>query len=264
MRPCATHTGRRLVCDRRGDSRRSGRRRTRERSGDRRSTSQGPRGRPARPTGTNPYNQSFAPYLADARIMGVTEGLFGKHVRISMTTGILLEPSYERANLHADFPFGQGYDWRIPAPYPDAPILLTSLWMLTPFTLENGATVIVPGTHRANNNPSGDVGYNAQSSEIQATGAAGSVLLFDSRLWHTNGSNRSNATRVAIAVRYAAWWFNLNSLIPGLSDYETQAEETGTRSDDVVPISQATYDALPENVKPLFRHIVIGQQVLPA
>ena len=218
------------------------------------------------------YDQSIAPYLSDERIMGVTRAFFGENVRISMTTGIILNPGYPRANnpgggLHSDYPFGQGYDFRIPAPYADAPLLLTSLWMLTPFSRENGGTVVVPGSHKAGNNPTGDsslVPDSTHPSEIQAEGEPGSVLLFDSRIWHTNGENRSNETRIAVVARYAAWWFNLNPLIPGLSDYEIEAEKRGFRADDVVPMTPESFDALPERTKPLFRHIVIGQQVLPS
>jgi len=94
------------------------------------------------------YDQSIAPYLADERVMAINEAMFGKHVRISMTTGVVIEPGYPQSNLHSDYPFGQGYDFRIPAPYPDAPLQLTSLWMLTPFTETNGGTVLVPGSHR--------------------------------------------------------------------------------------------------------------------
>ncbi len=218
------------------------------------------------------YDQAIAPYLSDERVMGVTEAFFGDFVRISMTTGVILHPGYPRANkrgggLHSDYPFGQGYDWRIPAPYPDAPLLLTSIWMLTPFNKKNGATVVVPGSHKAGNNPTGDkslVPESTHPSEIQAEGMPGSVLLFDSRIWHINGENNSDENRIAIIARYAAWWFNLNPLIPGLSDFETDAANRGFRPDDVVPLTPEKFEALPERTKPLFKHIVIGQQILPS
>ena len=216
------------------------------------------------------YDQSIAPYLSDDRIMAINEAFFGHHVRISMTTGVILEPGYPRADgngggLHSDYPFGQGYDFRVPAPYPDAPLLLTSLWMLTPFTKKNGGTVLVPGSHKAENNPTGNsrlVLESTHPSEIQAEGDPGSVLLFDSRIWHTNGANKSNTNRIAVIARYAAWWFNLNNLIPGLSDYEIEAAEKGTRADDVVPITSELYEQLPDKTKPLFRHIIIGTKIL--
>lgn len=69
------------------------------------------------------YDQAIAPYLADDRIMGVTEAFFGNHVRISMTTGVILHPGYPRTDdpgggLHADWPFGQGYDTASRRPIP--------------------------------------------------------------------------------------------------------------------------------------------------
>ena len=86
--------------------------------------------------------------------------------------------------------------------------------------------------------------------------------MFDSRIWHTNGANKSNTNRIAVIARYAAWWFNLNNLIPGLSDYEIEAAEKGTRADDVVPITSELYEQLPDKTKPLFRHIIIGTKIL--
>ena len=39
-------------------------------------------------------------------------------------------------------------------------------------------------------------------SEMQVKGAAGSVLIYDSRLWHAVASNQSDQPRVALIVRY--------------------------------------------------------------
>ena len=47
-----------------------------------------------------------------------------------------------------DWPFNQHNAGHIPAPYPDIVAHLTTLWMLSPYTPENGATIIVPGSHR--------------------------------------------------------------------------------------------------------------------
>ena len=148
----------------------------------------------------------------------------------------------------------------LPAPYPDVTAHLTTIWMLTPFTLEGGGTLLVPGSHRASNNPSDDDmwvdGTAAYPTEVQATGPAGSVLIFDSRLWHSTAANDSDDTRVAVVVRWAPWWLNVNPITSGTAEYEELAEETGTRPDDVVLISPFAHSRLPEPAKPLFRHIV--------
>ena len=205
------------------------------------------------------FNQSFAPYLADERILGIAEALFGAHVRISFTTAHINLPGNARGGWHADWPFNQNNAGHIPAPYPDAVIHLTTLWMLSPFTPETGATLIVPGSHRSNNNPTGNNGVDPLKpypTEMQATGDAGSVLIFDSRMWHAAAVNRSNEPRVGLAVRYAPWWLNLDVLKPGSVERSRMADETGRRENEVLPVPRRVYESLPANVKPLFRHWV--------
>ena len=124
------------------------------------------------------FDQSFAPCLADERILGIAAALFGPHVRISFTTTHINLPGNARGGWHADWPFNQNNAGHIPAPYPDVVMHLTTIWMLSPFTTETGATLIVPGSHRANNNPTGNNGVDPLEqypAETQAIGNAGSV-----------------------------------------------------------------------------------------
>ncbi|MEX0725045.1 MAG: phytanoyl-CoA dioxygenase family protein, partial [Planctomycetaceae bacterium] len=94
------------------------------------------------------HDQSFAEYLADARLMSLVSQLLGRHVRISFTSAIINEPGNARGEWHADWPFNQKNASRVPAPYPDAVMHLTTLWMLSPFEAKNGGTLVVPGSHR--------------------------------------------------------------------------------------------------------------------
>ena len=205
------------------------------------------------------YEQSFARQLADRRVLGVAEALFGPHVRISFTSAQISYPGCARGNLHADWPFNQGNAAHIPAPYPDAVIHLTTIWMLSRFSSETGATAIVPGSHRSRNNPSGDTGVDSwrpYPGEIRATGEPGSVLLFDSRLWHAVTPNTSAEARVGLVVRYAPWWLNLDVLMPGSAERVRMVDETGQTENEVAAVPPEVYAALPEDVKPLYRHWV--------
>jgi hypothetical protein len=205
------------------------------------------------------YDQSLAPYLADRDVLGVVEEMLGHHVRISFTTATINYPGNQRGKWHADWPFNQNNAGHIPAPYPDATMHLTTLWMLSPFTRENGGTLIVPGSHRARNNPTGDNGVNADKpypTEMQATGPAGSVLVIDSRMWHATAPNRSNEPRTSVVVRYAPWWLNLDVIMPGSVERARLVDETGGRDNLVPLVPPQVYDALPNDVKPLFRHWV--------
>ena len=204
-------------------------------------------------------DQSFAPYLAHGEITGITERLFGEHFRISMTSGMVNHPGNSRTGLHADWPFNQKNASHIPSPYPGFVMHLTTIWMLTEFTAENGGTIVVPGSHRMKQNPTGDMGIDPMepySTEIQITGAAGSVMVFDSRLWHAAGANQSARTRVAMAIRYAPWWLNLDPMRPGSADRARMVEEPG-KTENLVPlVPRSVFDELPGRVKPLYRHWV--------
>lgn len=84
---------------------------------------------------------------------------------------------------------------------------LSTIWMLTPFGTDNGGTFVVPGSHRAGCNPAaGNMTTVDQDApyptEMQVTGDAGSVMVYDSRLWHAVAPNRADQPRVALSVRY--------------------------------------------------------------
>ena len=207
--------------------------------------------------------QCFAPYLANERIAGVAEHFFGDFVRISSTGCVVTHPGGGRGYWHADWPFNATNSTHVKAPYPDVMMHLSSIWMLTRFGEDNGGTFVLPGSHRFNNNPAtgGMEGVDEDAphpDERQAVGPAGSVLLYDSRLWHAVAPNRSDEARVALIVRYAPWWLNLTPTMRGTPDHERMVLQTGGKNYDAIPIRREVFDTLPENVKPLYRHWVEG------
>ena len=64
------------------------------------------------------HDQSFAPYLADRRIVGALEIFFGPWLRISCTDAVVNHPGNERGYWHADWPFNQTNASNVPAPLP--------------------------------------------------------------------------------------------------------------------------------------------------
>jgi ectoine hydroxylase-related dioxygenase (phytanoyl-CoA dioxygenase family) len=207
--------------------------------------------------------QAFAPWLAEARIMGVTRAFFGDHVRISCTDCVINQPGCGRGYWHADWPYNQTNASHIPAPYPDTLLHLSTIWMLTDFTPENGGTLLVPGSHRSEGNPSADSlgGIDRDApylTEFHAVGTAGSVLLYDSRVWHAVPPNRSDADRVALIVRFAPWWLNLEPTRPGSPEHTAMVIETDGKNYNQPEVTPEAYAALPENAKPLYRHWVAG------
>ncbi len=205
------------------------------------------------------YCQSFTPYLIEDRLAALCQALLGEHYRVSYTSSIVNYPGNARGDWHADWPFNQRNAGHVEAPYPDMVMHLTTLWMLSPFTRENGGTLVSPGSHREPNNPSGGNGVDPQSvleGETALTGDSGTVAVLDSRLWHAAAPNRSDQPRVGLAIRFAPWWLNLDSLMPGSDERRRLADERGMKENLVPPVPRELFERLAKEVRPLFRHWV--------
>jgi ectoine hydroxylase-related dioxygenase (phytanoyl-CoA dioxygenase family) len=81
----------------------------------------------------------------------------------------------------------------------DMPLLLNTLVMLDDFTSENGATFMMTGSHKKEQKPTDEEFYwHAE----QALGAAGSILIFNSNLWHAGGNNQTDLPRRSVTPMY--------------------------------------------------------------
>lgn len=126
-------------------------------------------------------------------VLPVIEGVLDKECLISSLSSISIDPGEKAQPIHAD-------DQIMPVAKPHAPFVCNSMWALTDFTEENGATRIIPGTHFADHSPE----YGKHYESIPAEMKKGSVLVWNGSLWHGGGANRSSARRVGIAMNYCA------------------------------------------------------------
>jgi ectoine hydroxylase-related dioxygenase (phytanoyl-CoA dioxygenase family) len=83
-------------------------------------------------------------------------------------------------------------------------LLLNMLVMIDEFTIENGATKVVPGSHRVKERPSDDY---LESHAVQLTGRPGAILLFDSNLWHSAAPNITTRARMALTPTFSRPFF---------------------------------------------------------
>jgi hypothetical protein len=79
------------------------------------------------------------------------------------------------------------------------PLMAQMLVMLDEFTQENGATYLLTGSHRLSDRPPDDEFF---ARAERAVGAAGSIVVFDSNLWHAAGVNRTAAPRRALTLAF--------------------------------------------------------------
>ena len=73
------------------------------------------------------------------------------------------------------------------------------LVMLDDFTPDNGATYLLTGSHRRAERPPDDLFFR---DAVRAVAAAGSILVFDSNLWHAAGVNRTDRPRRALTLGF--------------------------------------------------------------
>lgn len=83
----------------------------------------------------------------------------------------------------------------------ELPLLLNTLLMLDDFTVRNGATMMMTGSHRDCPVRPSDEAF-AERAEA-ATGRAGSLLVFDSNLWHAAGANNTADARRSVTPMFS-------------------------------------------------------------
>ena len=125
-------------------------------------------------------------------MLPIVESVLGEGCLISSLSSIAIDPGETAQPIHAD-------DQVIPLDKPHRPIICNSMWALTDFTTANGATRLVPASHRRENPE-----YGGAYETIAAEMPKGSVLIWDGALWHGGGANVSDARRTGIAMNYCA------------------------------------------------------------
>ena len=82
-------------------------------------------------------------------------------------------------------------------------IVVNVIWLLDDFTSQNGATRVVPGSHKFNSFAEDGKVYD---EEILLTGKKGSAIIFNANLWHGGGGNFDGSSRWGLALGYARWF----------------------------------------------------------
>jgi len=126
-------------------------------------------------------------------VLPLVERVLDPGLLISSLSSIAIGPGERAQPLHAD-------DQLIPLPRPHPPVICNTMWAVTDFTEENGATRLVPGSHRFDQAPNPLEPHETVAAEMEK----GSVLVWVGSLWHGGGANRTGRRRVGIAMNYCA------------------------------------------------------------
>jgi ectoine hydroxylase-related dioxygenase (phytanoyl-CoA dioxygenase family) len=116
--------------------------------------------------------------------------------QLHLTQVIAIGPGEPAQPIHRDqwafdlFPFPKGYE-----------VQCNTLWAMNDFTVENGATRVIPGSHRFDDRLAFKEG-DTEPAEM----AAGSVLFYTGALYHGGGANRSSGVRYGLNITYTRAW----------------------------------------------------------
>lgn len=177
----------------------------------------------------------FDEYAIHPLVTGVLDRVL-QHYQLSAPTGIMIGPGEPDQILHHD-------DSVYPLPRPHQQVVLTTMWPLDDFTKENGATRLVPGSHRWTDRTPGD------DEEVAiAEMPAGSVMFYLGTLFHGGGANTTDRTRLGVILEYAASWLR-----------PQENHVLGVPPEVVATLPEALQELLGYNVFPPFLGYVDGR-----
>jgi ectoine hydroxylase-related dioxygenase (phytanoyl-CoA dioxygenase family) len=120
---------------------------------------------------------------------------FTRKIILHLTQTIEIGPGGAAQEIHRD-----RYAWGAYLPREIEPQFNT-IWALTDFTAENGATHCVPGSQVW------DWSQKPEAEQVcQAEMTKGSVFIYSGSVLHAGGENRSNAARLGLNLTYCLGW----------------------------------------------------------
>lgn len=122
-------------------------------------------------------------------IIELTTLVLGNHFHLHLQNGIINKPNdiHHQSSWHRDLPY---QNWTI-----SRPIAFNAFICLTDFRHDNGATFFLPYSHRFEGFPSPNF---VEENKLQVTAPKGSVIFFDSMVFHQAGYNGTNEIRIGV------------------------------------------------------------------
>ena len=135
---------------------------------------------------------SVAEIIEHPATLALIDKLLPKNFLLSAALSILVHPGETPQPFHYD----DGITG-LPVYKPRPRFGVSTIWAFDDFTENNGATEVIPGSHRWSEDRK-----PREAEAIKVLVPAGSVIVFDGALVHRGGANTSNADRLAITPQY--------------------------------------------------------------
>lgn len=149
------------------------------------------------------HSPTSAQLIAHPLVLNVADAILlpaCAEYQIGSMTGIEILPGESDQQLHRD-------DTPYPIQLAGFELQIGVMWALTDFTPENGATRVVPGSHRFLR-----AWHRSDLSNcVQAAMPKGSALFYLGSTWHGGGANRSQSSRIGLINTYCLGWLRSES-----------------------------------------------------
>jgi ectoine hydroxylase-related dioxygenase (phytanoyl-CoA dioxygenase family) len=141
------------------------------------------------------YEPIFLEIAANSKILAICRQLIANYVVLNQQNGVINPPhagKYNQGAWHRDLPYQHFVSSR--------PLAINALFCLDPFTAENGATKVLPASHRQEAFPSDRF---VDTEGIAVTAPAGSFIVLDCMVFHSGGINVTDRARRAVNHVYS-------------------------------------------------------------
>lgn len=136
----------------------------------------------------------FAEAITVPRLLALVEFLLGRGAQFSQLSGSRRRQGKGSLGLHAD------NSW-FPEPLPEWEISCTGCFVTDEFTLESGATMVIPGTHKLKRHPTAAERANPEGA-IPIVAQKGSICLWDGSVFHGNYPRQLPGERIVLHMTY--------------------------------------------------------------
>lgn len=130
------------------------------------------------------------PLVEHPLVLALLDRFLQPNYLLSQLQVIDIAPGEQAQPLHFDSAF-------YPFPRPRPTLAAATVFAIDDFTEDNGATRIIPRSHRWDDRAPGP-----EDTPIPVVMPAGSMVFFLGSLWHGGGANRSARSRLAVTAQY--------------------------------------------------------------
>jgi ectoine hydroxylase-related dioxygenase (phytanoyl-CoA dioxygenase family) len=159
----------------------------------------------------------FRQLATNQRVLALVSSLIRGQFLLNQQNGVMNPPKekYNQGKWHRDLPYQHFVT--------STPLAINALYCVDDFTTENGATVVLPATHKTEAFPSSAF---IETNALQISAKAGSFIVLDCMIYHKGNMNHTDRMRRAINHVYTIPYIKQQVSLPRLmSEHDLSDQE---------------------------------------